>query len=149
MRKVVVLISLLVLFLLLEPTPVYKGCGFLNHLIFHFYHANIWHLLGNGLCIYAMKRMNWAVAYVIAVVCSFAIVSPTVGMSGIIFAAIGIRMGCFANVKGLWRCCISAILFGLLPGVSLVFHLLSLLAGFAYGYRCTKYRLRGGFRPSK
>ena len=148
MRKIIVLILLLVLFIFLEPTPVFKGCEFINHFVFHFFHANVWHLLGNGVCLWVMKRMNWAASYVVAVLCSFLIVEPTVGMSGIIFSAIGINLGRRSDSVRLGRCAVSAVLFGLLPGVSLVFHLISLLVGFGYGWSIESYRIYRRCRAS-
>lgn len=135
-----VLILLAVLYLTTEPTPCFQGCEFTDHLIFHFYHSNIWHLIANGTCIYAMKRFRWIVSYLIAVECSFFIVEPTVGISGMVFAAIGCNLGERQAWKGLLKCSASAVLFGLLPGVSMFFHLLCLLNGYFWLYFWRKCR---------
>ena len=129
-----VILILLVLYIFPEPTPCFYGCEFSAHFLFHFYHSNIWHLLANASCIYAMRRFRWLESYVIAVVCSFFIVEPTVGISGMVFAAIGCNLGERGMWKGLLKCGVSAFLFGLLPGVSMVFHLLCLLNGYFTQY---------------
>ena len=148
MQRYLAIISLLVLFFFTEPTPVYEGCDLPAHFLFHFHHSNIFHLLANASCILALKKIRWIESYFIAVVCSFLIVEPTVGISGILFAAIGSGIGKRAYLKGLLRCSIMAFLFGLLPGVSLVFHLVSLISGYAYGWCVESYRIYRRCRPA-
>lgn len=135
-----VLILLAVLYLTTEPTPCFLGCDLSAHFLFHFYHSNFWHLLANGSCIYVMKKFRWLESYVIAVVCSWLIVEPTVGISGMVFAAIGCNLGERKVWKGLMKCSVSAVLFGLLPGVSMIFHLACLLVGYFTQYLWRKYR---------
>lgn len=132
--KYTVLILLAVLYLTTEPTPCFYGCELNARLLFHFYHSNIWHLIANGTCIYAIRKFRWIESYVIAVVCSLFIVEPTVGISGMVFAAIGCNLGGQGMWKGLWKCGVSAVLFGLLPGVSMVFHLACLVVGYFMKY---------------
>lgn len=148
MQRYFVIILLLVLFFTAEPTPVYEGCELLPHFVFHFHHSNIFHLLANASCILALKRIRWVESYVIAVLCSLLIVEPTVGISGILFAAIGMNIGKRAYLKGFFRCSVTAFLIGLLPGVSLVFHLLSLISGYAYGWCIESYRIYRRCRTS-
>lgn len=148
MQRYFAIILLLVLFFVTEPTPVYKGCDFYAHFIFHFHHSNIFHLLANASCILALKKLRWVESYAIAVLCSFLITVPTVGISGILFAAIGMDIGKRAYMKGLLRCSVTALLIGLLPGVSLVFHLLSLISGYAYGWCVESYRIYRRCRTS-
>ena len=133
-KRIVVILIFLVLYLTTEPTPVYPGCEILHRFIFHFYHTNIWHLMANASCIYVMKKFCWWEAYILAVVCSWVIVSPTLGLSGVIFAAIGCNLGERGAWKGLCKCGLSAVLFGLMPGVSMVFHLVCLVSGFVVKY---------------
>lgn len=136
--KYAVLILLAVLYLTTEPTPCFQGCGFSSRLIFHFHHSNVWHLLANASCIYVMKKFRWFEAYAIAVGCSFVIVQPTVGISGMVFAAIGCNLGEHGLWKALLKCGVSAVLFGLLPGVGMMFHLACLSVGYLFT-RCAKY----------
>lgn len=76
----------------------------------------------------------------IAVLCSWLIVNPTVGISGMVFAAIGCNLGELRRWKGLLKCAVSAVVFGLLPGVSMLFHLGCLCLGVVWGcvYRVFK-----------
>ena len=129
-KKYSVILILLVLYFLSEPTPVYQGCELLHRFIFHFHHSNIWHLLANASCIYAMKKFRWLESYSVAFLCSWLIVSPTVGISGMVFAAIGFNLGENGMWKGLLKCAFSAVLFGLMPGVSMLFHVMCLFVGF-------------------
>lgn len=133
-KRYSVILILLVLFFLSEPTPVYKGCELLHRFIFHFHHSNIWHLLANASCIYAMRKFRWLESYAVAFGCSWLIVEPTVGISGMVFAAIGFNLGEKRMWKGLLKCAISAVLFGLMPGVSMLFHVMCLFVGFVSIY---------------
>lgn len=133
-KRYSVILILLVLFFLSEPTPVYQGCELLYRFIFHFHHSNIWHLLANASCIYAMRKFRWLESYAVAFGCSWLIVEPTVGISGMVFAAIGFNLGEKRMWKGLLKCAISAVLFGLMPGVSMLFHVICLFVGFVSIY---------------
>lgn len=139
-KRYYVILILLVLYLLSEPTPVYKGCDILHRFIFHFHHSNVWHLLANASCIYVMKKFRWLESYAVAVLCSWLIVTPTVGISGMVFAAIGFNLGEKSTWKGLSKCFFSAVLFGLMPGISMLFHVSCLLAGFFSIYLWRKLR---------
>lgn len=138
--KYIVLILLAVLYFTTEPTPCFYGCELTARLLFHFYHSNIWHLIANGTCIYAMRKFCWIESYVIAFLCSWVIISPTVGISGMVFAAIGCNLGSQNMRKGLLKCGASAVLFGILPGVSMSFHLACLIVGYFTKYLWRKYR---------
>ena len=69
-----------------------------------------------------------------AFMCSWLIVTPTVGISGMVFAAIGFNLGEKRMWKGLLKCAFSAVLFGLTPGVSMLFHVMCLFVGFVSIY---------------
>ena len=131
-KRLFIILILLVLYFISEPTPVYPGCDLLHRFTFHFNHSNIWHLLANASCIYVMKKFRWIESYVISVLCSWVILSPTVGISGMVFAAIGCNLGKRRLWKLLFECSLSAALFGILPGVSMLFHLACLWSGFAF-----------------
>lgn len=139
-KRISVILILLVLFFISEPTPAYQGCEIWHRFIFHFYHSNIWHLMANASCIYVIRKFRWSECYVIAVLCSWLIVNPTVGISGMVFAAIGCNLGELRRWKGLLKCAVSAVVFGLLPGVSMLFHLGCLCLGVVWGcvYRVFK-----------
>lgn len=66
----------------------------ISHFIYPFFHANIFHLLGNLLGIYFIARhiKSIIVSYFIAVIASFIAYSsmPTIGFSGVLYAFIGL-----------------------------------------------------------
>lgn len=141
MQRYFAVITLLVLFFTTEPTPVHEGCDLSARLFFHFHHSNFFHLLANASCIFAIRKIRWFESYIIAFLCSFFVTDPTVGISGILFSAIGMNIGKKAYVKGLLKCSVTALAIGLLPGVSLVYHLVSLLSGYAYGWCAESIRI--------
>ena len=129
-KRYAVILILLVLYFFSEPTPVFQGCDILHRFVFHFHHSNIWHLLANASCIYVMKKFRWLESYAVASLCSWLIVCPTIGISGMVFAAIGFNLGEKRMWRGLMKCLFSAVLFGLMPNVSMLFHVSCLLVGF-------------------
>ena len=133
-KEMFVILILLVLHFTSEPTPVYTGCDILHRITFHFHHSNIWHLLANASCIYAIRNFRWIESFVVASICSFVVTCPTVGISGLVFAAIGFNLGHSGKWKALLKCSLSAVVFGLMPGVSMLFHLACLLVGFLVVY---------------
>lgn len=139
--KFYITIILLILLFSAEPTAVYKGCDLLNHFTFHFYHANIFHLSANVLCLWTVRKHHWVISYIIATIFSFLITSPTVGLSAILFATVGINYGIKADYKNAVISALVCTIYGLLPGISLLFHLLSLAGGFIYGYCYETVRL--------
>lgn len=76
---------------------VYKGCGWVERMCYHFMHANIFHTLMNVWCLlsivfmYNVTLWRFATAFAIAVsipeICLLHI--PTIGLSGVIFALMG------------------------------------------------------------
>ena len=142
-KRLLAILILLVLFFISEPTPVFPGCDFLHRFTFHFHHSNIWHLLANASCIYVMKKFRWIESYVISFLCSWVILSPTVGFSGMVFAAIGCNLGKIGSLKWLGKCMLSAVVFGILPGVSMIFHLSCLSSGYLSMFLWRKWNERG------
>lgn len=71
------------------------GCGILARLLYPICHVNIWHLLGNCWCLWCIHRSAfrdhwyvWLTAYAIAVVTP-SLMMPTMGLSGVLYAALG------------------------------------------------------------
>lgn len=94
--------AVLVVFYLFLPTFGYGGwpqhcCGIEGHLLYSFCHGNVWHLVGNIACIWAiMGRFWWGVDYLIAVAVSFlpSLCAMSVcGASCVVFAEVGRRFG--------------------------------------------------------
>ena len=109
------------------------------HFTFHFAHASVWHLAGNLLCFYILTRYraSWAeliTAYLVASLCSFISphTLPTVGLSGLIYALLGLRLAMSKRLSQ--RSVIRMLLVILLPcltgKVNVLLHLSSLGAGY-------------------
>ena len=97
-------------------------------------HANVFHLAANLYCLWLLRKVHWLPAFVIAALASLLAPTPTVGLSGFLFASIGVSCG--RNL--LWKQCLITLaicmLWGLFPSVSLFVHVVSLLTGYAYGH---------------
>lgn len=102
--KIAALLLSFTLFLLLllpvspQDVGIYQGCGVTNRLTYHFFHANILHLVLNVWCF--LSCVFLADASLSVIVTSFIIACtvpvftpvPTVGFSGICFAILGFIM---------------------------------------------------------
>ncbi len=80
-----------------STVSIYTGCGLGCRMLYPFYHANLLHALLNAWCllsiifIYDISLLRFILAYIIAVtIPSFCLSdTPTVGMSGLVFALFG------------------------------------------------------------
>ena len=142
-----------------------------GHLLYPFFHANVWHLAANVLFLWLMPcEVRLRVTFAVAVLASF-LPSPTVweviqlgepadtlmtagkaagtmtggnapgtvGMSGVLFAAVGItwgQVGRFRDmfVRNKWVLILTAVV----PNVNFLIHLYCLLGGYLYGKLCAK-----------
>lgn len=75
----------------------FPGSSFVSHLTYSFCHANIFHLAANLVVLWSLRnRICLCASLFAAVLASFLptyVSQPTVGLSGVIFAAIGIMWG--------------------------------------------------------
>lgn len=111
---------------------------------YHWFHANVWHLLANCLSIWLLIRTTryrssrkvmsqFAIAFLIASVMYFTATKPVVGISNILFAIVGLRTPSFRHPW--WRKPETIIFFAvtflllLIPQFSSVTHITSLLGG--------------------
>lgn len=122
----------------------YRGGGFTHdssvttHLLYSFAHVNIWHLACNLMVLWMIKnKMAVAPAFIIAVIASYLPMygsSPTVGMSGMLFAMFGIMWGKINKRKEALRAGLPTIIITMLiPGVNGLLHLYCYLLGIAWG----------------
>lgn len=117
----------------------YPGCPFVDRLLCHLCHANVFHLAVNLTVLWGIRqRISCLPAFIIAVCATFlpmAVSAPTMGLSGFLFAAFGIMWG---RIRLLREACVRVLPFViftmLLPGVNGLFHLYTFVLGFIYGY---------------
>ena len=106
-----------------------------------FSHANIFHLLGNLLCLWLMKcRFRLPQALAISFVCSFLPqwslwggTELACGFSSVLFAVAGMAWGEAGRFKDMIKkCVLPLVIVGLFPNVNIFIHLYALLLGYAY-----------------
>ena len=142
-----VLTAVCVVCVALPRLGFYDGCAWWRHLVWHFFHANVFHLAGNLLCLWVMKvRVRalraWAVATAVSwLPCGVWDWSAlwwtdveTVGLSGMLFASFGMAWGEYGD----WRVMLRKVLpvvavTGFLPGMNMWVHLWSFAGGWVLG----------------
>lgn len=80
-----------------EAVGIYKGCGLIGRVLYPLHHANLLHAGLNAWCllsvvfIYDVSVWRMATAYIIAISIPscFLYATPTVGLSGVVFALFG------------------------------------------------------------
>jgi membrane associated rhomboid family serine protease len=105
-------------------------------LVYQWCHCNVWHLIANIYCVWMIARSNYRVvarqvayAYAISIVMVFLSV-PTQGMSGIIYALLGMLSWQSARIRTYHLWMAGFLLLGLvLPKVNVTLHLLCYGAG--------------------
>lgn len=120
------------------PQLGYPGHGLLGHFVYVFCHANIWHLAANLLCFWLIPcRLRIVSAYALSVLCSFLpcfVSEETLGMSGILFATVGMSWGVVGRFKDMvWRNKWFLLIPLFLPHVNALLHLYCLLGGYVFG----------------
>lgn len=140
MYQRIVITILLVLSYCLLPQYGFTAydSGVEAHLLYPISHANIFHLLGNILCLWMLRcPLHIFACYVIAVLCSFVPTltsEPTMGFSGVLFAMAGISWGRVHRFRTMCRKCLPYILICLLiPHVNALIHVYCLMAGYLFG----------------
>ena len=130
--------ALLLLALCLCVPKAYFGPGqpWYGPFLYHFTHANIFHLLGNWLVI-ARFKPRWVtlpVAYLsatAAAICPFSAMSaPTCGISGMVFAMLA-RRDALLGIKP-WRIMGLNVLLAFVPTYNWRIHLLAYLFSFGF-----------------
>lgn len=120
----------------------YSQCGAAGHLLYHFSHANIFHLALNLLALFSFvpRTSTCMVAYIAATVASYlpfmGMDAPTCGLSAFVFAAYA-RKYYFWRMP-VWRLLAANVALALVPWFNWKIHisafLLSYLMWMAYDY---------------
>jgi membrane associated rhomboid family serine protease len=125
----------------ISPLSFGEGTGVGCHFLSIFSHANIFHLLGNLLCIWLIKcKFRLLPALAVSFVCSFlpqwslwGSADAACGFSGVLFAVVGMAWGEVHRFKDMVRkCVIPLVICGLFPNVNIFIHLYCLLLGYAF-----------------
>ena len=158
-EKCVVTVLLTVCFMSL-PATGYTNGDMENgeaHLLYIVSHANVWHLAGNLLCLWLMRRRLYLysslmIAFLASYIPAFSIygdMGVTLGFSGVLFAIVGTKWGVYCDAcrrtedasichKSVERFLMKVLPFAivgiLIPHVNWCLHTYCLLAGFAYGW---------------
>lgn len=111
-----------------------------THFIYMFFHANIFHLIGNCYALFFLiNKRNVIPAYIIAIIVSFVPMQPTVGVSSMIFAIIGM---CRVNERWQKIYLYAYLVLGLImPGINGIIHISSFVLGLLYKWYITNYNL--------
>lgn len=111
----------------------------MNHVIYNFFHANIFHLIINLMVLWGIKnKLRPHIAIPIAVVSSFLpmyVSEPTMGLSGYIFAELGLMWGNTEHWKGAIRKVLPVIIITMLiPNINGLLHLYAFFIGLVFLY---------------
>lgn len=116
-----------------------------NHLKCHFFHANLFHLTANALCLLLMRPSpkQLLYGYPIAVLATFCTTTPTVGISAVIYAYIGLYIIYWKlSNYDLLTFIIANIITIFIPNIATTMHMVSFFIGLlcAMVYKRYEYR---------
>ena len=131
--------------------------GIIDHLLFCFCHANVFHLLGNLFFMWVMKiPLRIIPSFIISFMCSF-IPSPimwdfkeieTCGLSGVLFASLGMAWGKVGDFRKMSRyVLVPVLIYGLIPKMNFLMHVYCLLLGYIYETSKSYLQERDGWNP--
>lgn len=159
MARPIHLVLTIVLFITLFLPKITTTAGFLPlepHFLYSFFHANIFHLLGNVLCLYLLRgKIHLLEAYLVAVAVSFIPVPQlpftsqlgVCGFSAFLFAEVGIRFGKVNMFGRMVRATLPFFILSVfIPYLATAIHVYALLLGFVVGRtlkqnKCLKKKL--------
>ena len=110
--------------------------GLKDHLLYHFCHANVFHLAANLLALYAFRPRIYTciVAYTCAVLVSYIPIiiydTPTMGLSAFLFAAYS-RKFYFHHLNPS-RLILLQLAFAFIPGINWMIHIAAFISGYLY-----------------
>jgi len=125
-----------------------------NHLLYPFSHANVWHLAANILCLWMLQcPLHISTTFVCAVLCSFLpcfVSEPTMGFSGVLFAMVGISWGKIHHFRDMiWKNKWYLIIPPFLPHMNFMIHFYCLIAGYICGSLYQTYKDKRCVRKSE
>lgn len=147
-------VILTLIFFLVTPVGFIEKEITLGNFVYHFFHANIFHLLGNLFALHLiMKRrcISWVelllISYIIATICSFfcGLSIPTIGLSGMVYAVYGMHLYLYRDKLKIFALMVVPILVMAILSKAFGFNINNGLHFFAYLlgsiYSFSKYKL--------
>lgn len=111
--------------------PVWMRC-----ITYHFFHANLFHLMANGFCLFQMirtGRAGWgrlAIAFAIASVIPLVYHRYMIGFSNILYALTGLSFMSFSR-KTRWTFILASVIMLPFPQIAGIPHFIALCLGIA------------------
>lgn len=129
------LTSVSVVMLFLEPVGFSRADLFPSCLVYHFFHANIWHLACNLIALFAF-RPRWKTLGVAYLASTLAALVPGVAMSEMTCGMSAILYASFARRYASWKknplpLLVSNLVFIFVPCVNWMVHLVSFLIAYS------------------
>ena len=120
-----------------------------THVMFHFCHANVFHLAINLMVLWQIQnRIPVVEALLVSFLASYLpmyVTAPTMGLSGFLFAAFGIMWGRVGRPLEASRAALPFIIITMLfPDVNGLLHLYAFILGYVFSYVlhiCFKFRM--------
>lgn len=116
-----------------------------NHFTCHFHHANIFHLAANAFCLSVMRPspIQMLLSYPIAVLSTFFTHTPTVGISAMIYAYIGLNIlrWRMSNIDILFFIIVNLITL-FIPNIASFVHIVACILGMMCYVLYKKYAVR-------
>lgn len=136
-------------YFILPQTGYGENTSFATHLLFPLCHGNIFHLCGNMLCLLLIKGPLFLIpATIINFISSylpiFGFYGPikcTMGISGVLFAIVGIKYGKYGTFKNMSKQCLPCTIgMAVLPHINWCIHLYCLFFGYLYGFIWKRFK---------
>lgn len=92
------IIAVLLVLTLFEDSPQMQSAFLFSpldsRLTYHFFHANFFHFAANALCVAIMRPSprDILMAWIVASIATFLVLTPTIGFSAIIYSYIGLNI---------------------------------------------------------
>lgn len=128
----------------MEPITYYAGAPAHHYFLYHFFHANIFHLAANlyALWLYRPRLSTIGIAYAVATICAgidaFLSSAPTCGLSAFLFAA-------FARYYVAWHKSVLTIIIAILvtaiiPNMNWHIHILSFAVAYIVWFLIYRFK---------
>ena len=133
-------IVMLVLGIQFDQVGIAKDSAWWQCLTYHFFHANVFHLIINSLCLYSLlqRDVRWVhivPCFLIAAISGLLTAKdvPTVGASAFIVALSGVISSWHPTIKSFALSVLFLTAYCLVPNINGAIHLVAWIGGYIYG----------------